>query len=369
MDKSRKRIAVIIPCRNEERNISRCLDSLLANDIDFALLEIVIVDGMSTDRTRDIVAEYVRKHPFIRVIDNLEKNKPAALNLGIRVTSGEIVMRIDAHATYATDYISRLVDGLQAYQAENIGGVRETYAEGTPWEKAVGLVISHRFAAGNAHYRTGVTTADPREVDTVFCGCYRREVFERIGLFHPKLTRTQDREFNARLTASGGKIVLDPGVRCTYYPRTGFGDYARWTFTGAFWIYYAKRFTSTKMRSLLHLVPAVFTAWHAMAALAWLHSQVLFAAAILPILAYWGLAAFFGIQAAVRERSGLLLPALLLLFPTTHYAYGLGSCFGFLTSFLKGREYVQCPDYRSGIDRGTRVAQPGDFKGARSNAA
>jgi len=369
LEKSEPKISIIIPCRNEERYIGRCLDSLLANDVDFRQVEIVVVDGMSSDRTREIVDGYARDYPSIRLAENPKKNKPAALNLGIRVTSGDVIIRIDAHATYATNYISKLVAGLEEYHADNIGGIRETCTEGTPWQRAVGLVISHRFAVGNAFYRTGVTTNEPREVDTVFCGCYRREVFEEIGIFHPKLIRTQDREFNARLTANGGTIVLDPSIRCTYHPRTGFGDYARWTFSGAFWVYYARRFTATRMKSLRNLVPGVFVGWHALAALTWLFWPELFIVTLLPILAYWAQAVFFSIEAAWRNRSAFVFPSLILLFGTTHYVYGLGSWAGLLMSFLRGTEYVQPPDYRRGDGEDAELLQPVNIEGARSDAA
>ena len=140
------------------------------------------------------------------MIDNPQVLKPIALNIGINQTKSDIVMRIDAHAVYANNYISKCVEGIYKYKADNIGGIRETDRGQNTWEKAVGIVISHPFAAGDAYYRTGST--DVKEVDTVFCGCYRRSVFNKIGVFNENLIRTQDREFNARLVESGGKIVL-----------------------------------------------------------------------------------------------------------------------------------------------------------------
>jgi len=339
LENSRKKVAIIIPCRNEEAYIGRCLDSLLI------------------------------RYPFIRIVDNPEQNKSAALNLGIRSTTSEIVMRIDAHATYAKDYIARLVDGLERHQVENIGGIRETYSEGGPWKKAIGIVISHRFAVGNAYYRTGVETSEPRQVDTVFCGCYRREVFENIGLFHPSLIRTQDRELNARLTASGGKILLDPTVRCMYFPRTGLFAYTRWNFSGAFWVYYAGRFTTTRMRSMRNFVPALFVTWHLFTILASFCSPVMLAPMLIPIAAYWALAAFFAIEAAVRERSLLLFPSLLLLFATTHYVYGVASWLGLTMRLMRGTEHVDIPAYRNAMVDGGMLEQAADSRGVHPHAA
>lgn len=369
MDHSRKQLSIIIPCRNEEAYIGRCLDSLLASDVDFGCVEIVVVDGMSTDRTREIVEKYANRYSCVRLIDNPERNKPAALNLGIRCTTGEVVMRIDAHSTYAKNYVARLVDGLERHRADNIGGIRDTHAEGSPWQKAIGIVISHRFAVGNAHYRTGVATPELREVDTVFCGCYRRSVFEKIGLFHPRLIRTQDRELNARLTAAGGKILLDPTVRCTYFPRTGFRDYTRWNFAGAFWVYYAGRFTSTKMRSVRNLIPACFVAWHLLVVVAAFLSPAMLLGTLIPIATYWALASLFAAEAAYRERSLLLFPSLLLLFATTHYVYGVASWLGLIMQRIQGIDFVEIPTYQRGRDDGEAVYKSVNPAGTRSHAA
>lgn len=98
-------LAIIIPCRNEEKYIGSCLDSLLANDFRREALEIVVVDGMSTDRTREIVSEYCKNYPFINMIDNPWHIKPNALNIGIESTNSDVVMRIDEHVVYEIDYI------------------------------------------------------------------------------------------------------------------------------------------------------------------------------------------------------------------------------------------------------------------------
>lgn len=332
--KPQQSVAILIPCRNERLHIVRCLDSLLANDYPHDLLEIVVIDGMSDDGTREIVKDYSQRYSFIRCLENPEKNKPAALNLGVRATNSDVVMRIDAHAVYAPDYVSKLVQGLELYQADNIGGVRENISQKTVWSRAVSIAISHPFTAGNAVYRTGVRGDEPREVDTVFCGCYPRRVFHEIGGFHPGLLRTQDREFNARLRANGGRIVLDPSVRCWYHPRTALIDYVPWVFQGAYWVFYADRFTNTRMRSWRNWIPGLFSAWSLFACVLLLVSSPLYAVAFLPLALYWLVAVACSLQESVRGRSWLLFPSLLVLFPATHYSYGLGSLFGRITCWL-----------------------------------
>lgn len=332
----RSKVSIIIPCRNEERYIGHCLESLLGNDYDKAFLEIVVVDGMSTDRTRDILERYCKDYEFIRIIDNPKLIKPVALNLGIRDTRSDVVMRIDAHAVYRSDYISKLVEGLYKYDADNIGGVRNTeYGDGL-LSKAVGIVISHRFAAGDAYHRIG--SRGVRKVDTVFCGCYRREVFDRIGLFNEKLIRTQDREFNARLVTSGGVIILDPSVTCTYFPRTSLKNYLKWNYAGAFWLFYARRFTRTKMTALRNVIPPLFVGWHLSLVPVALVCPRLTLFLALPIIGYWMLAIAISILAAWQRRSPTLAPMMVLLFSITHYSYGLGALIGFAKAGLLGKD-------------------------------
>jgi len=331
-----KSVAIIIPCRNEEKYIKRCLDSLIANDYDKQFLEIVIVDGRSTDRTREIVEQYCQKHDFIRILDNKLTIKPAALNLGIKATKSDIVMRIDAHTTYNTNYISKLVEGLYKYKADNIGGIRKSDHGNAIKSKAIGITISHPFAAGNAYFRTG--SCRIRKVDTVFCGCYRRDVLHRIGYFNEKLIRTQDREFNKRLIKSGGTIILDPSVKCTYFPRTKLKEYWKWNCSGAYWLYYARRFTKTKMISWRNVIPLIFVSIHFVLVLAFFLFKWLLPLFILPIFGYFFLTIIFSSKIALQEKSIRLAPIMMILFLMTHYGYGLGGIIGLTKSYILGKD-------------------------------
>ena len=123
-------VSVILPTRNEEKYIAQCLDSIMAQDYPMAKVEILVVDGMSTDGTRKILAEYAVKYRRMKIIDNPERIVPRALNIGIRHTQGEYIMRVDAHTIYATDYISSCIRWLRKTNAENIGGVITTKGEG-----------------------------------------------------------------------------------------------------------------------------------------------------------------------------------------------------------------------------------------------
>ena len=333
-------LAIIIPCRNEEKHIGGCLNSLLANDYPRDDLEILVVDGMSTDRTREIVGEYCKEYSFIRMIDNPWHIKPKALNIGIESTKSDVVMRIDAHTVYANDYISKLVKGLFRYNADNIGGVRETYTDGTYMAEVKSVAISHPFSVGNAYWRTGIK-GGIQKVDTVFCGCYRRDVFERIGLFNEKLIRTQDREFNSRLIKAGGTIILDPSVTCTYFPKENLTDFVKWTFAGAYWLFYARRFTGIRMASWRNYVPLSFLFYSLFSLIMFLSmipNQTVNIITEIPLLAYVSLCLYFSVKIAFKKGTLLYVPLLVLIFPAVHYSYALGSLYGIIKVKVLGKE-------------------------------
>jgi len=320
-------VSVVIPCLNEEKHIGACLDSLLASDYNHESFEIIVVDGMSQDRTRQILEDYQKLYPVIRVLDNPQRRTAAAMNIGIRAARGDVIIRADAHTLYASDYISTLVNGLDKYHADNIGGVRETLLiKDSPLTLALSIAISHPFTAGNAYFRTG--TNNVREVDTVFCGCFRKELFDKIGLFNERIVRTEDRELNARILANGGRIVLDPKARCVYIPRTDFLEYIKWIVYGPYKLFRNHVFTSVNMVAWRNFVPALFVFWHIVALGVLMLEPVWGALVSLPLIAYWLMAIFLAAQVAIQHRSVALWPAMLLAFVATHYSYGLGSLAG-----------------------------------------
>lgn len=337
-------VTVIIPCLNEELNIEGCLRSVLAskhfsdgNPGD----QILVMDGDSRDKTRDIVACIAAEDIRVRLLDNPGGNKARALNTGIAESEGDIVIRMDAHAQYPVDYVDKLLVGILSHKADNIGGIRHTVVnrDDNSFAIATAEAISHPYVVGNALYRTG-GIEKPRYVDTVFCGCYRREVFDRIGYFNESLIRTQDREFNARLVADGGKILLDPRIHCSYVPRTDFKSYCRWTWNGAFWTTYARRFTETAMLGWRNLIPTLFVIYLfvgtlgsisllvvGLSGLAWLPG--------FPLLFYGVLALKAGFTLARKHgRIGVLFWFPIIMF-VTHVLYGIAATWGFLNAKCK----------------------------------
>ena len=183
------------------------------------VLEILVVDGMSDDGCRTVVEGLTAQQSSIRLLDNPSRITPAALNTGIEAAKGDVIMRMDAHAIYLPDYIARSVEDLEHYGCDNVGGVWEIHpGDQTVMARAIAVAQGHPFAVGNAYYRIGVK--EPRWVDTVPFGCFRKDVFDRVGLFDMDLIRNQDDEFNARLIRHGGRILLDPAIRCRYFARS-----------------------------------------------------------------------------------------------------------------------------------------------------
>ncbi len=141
-------VSVIIPCRNEEKYICQCLDSIIANDYPKDKIEVLIVDGMSEDGTRKVLKHYAQRYPFMRVLDNSKKITPVALNIGIKNAEGEIIVRMDAHNTYEEKYISKCVESLHKYDADNVGGIWIIVPRGNGLiGKAIALALSNPFGA------------------------------------------------------------------------------------------------------------------------------------------------------------------------------------------------------------------------------
>lgn len=211
-------LSVICPIYNEEKYIAKCIESLLLQDYPKEDLEILLVDGMSTDKTREIIKTYAEKYPFIKLLDNPMKIVPYAMNAGIKASKGEIIIRLDGHVEYPTNYFSALVKHLKDLDADNVGALCETLPCGpSAKEYAIAEALSSSFGMGNSYFRIGCD--EIRQVDTVPFGCFKREVFDKVGLYDNELVRNQDDELNGRITKNGGKIYLIPNIVTKYYAR------------------------------------------------------------------------------------------------------------------------------------------------------
>jgi len=331
MQPSRPFVSIIIPCRQEVHWIRSCLESILANDYPHDRMEVLVVDGMSDDGTRAVIEEFAAANPIVRMLDNPKRITPAALNAGVAAARGEIIIRIDAHTEYPTNYISSLVAWLERSEADNVGGLLITLpANETATAKAIALGCTHPFGVGNAFFRTGVT--EPREVDTVPFGCYRRDVFDRIGLFDEELVRNQDIEFNLRLCRAGGRILLVPDVVSRYRIRSSLRKLFQTHYQNGYFNVLVARKTRGRI-TFRHLVPPLFVLalLTTLALSFWFRPMkllflLILIAYLIPLLAFSAIAAFrHGV------RIGIMLA---LVFLTLHFSTGLGTLKGVLDFFL-----------------------------------
>lgn len=329
VERDRLNCSVVVPCRNEARFISQCLDSIFANDYAVARYEVIVADGNSEDGTRAVLEEYATKHANFRVIDNPRRTTAAALNLAIGESRGDVVLRVDAHSTIDPSYISRCVHSLETTGADNVGGIMYTHpASDGAWSRAIVSALSHRFGVGNSAFR--IHCDEPRWVDTVFGGCYRREVFTRIGLFNERLLRSQDMEFNRRLVHAGGRILLVPSIVSHYYARTDIWSFCRHNWSNGVWAILPFLHSHVMPVRWRHLVPLVFVGSIlalGVAGLNWTPALTI-ALAILSTYALGSVLASANI--AVRHRSFELLFLMPIVFGLLHILYGLGSLWAVL---------------------------------------
>lgn len=314
-------VTVIIPVYNEERYIGMCLDSVVANDYPKDRLEVLVVDGMSTDRSREIVMRYIEQYPFIRLLDNPRRIVPAALNLGIREARGEIIVRMDAHTAYAPDYIRQCVRLLMTTDAANVGGpmrkVGTTYVS-----EAIAAATTTPFAAGDAYFHYADSN---RWVDTVYLGAWRCETLEILGGFNEELEANEDYELNYRLREMGGRILLSPQVRCWYYVRSSVRALARQYFRYGFWKVKTLRIHPDSIR-WRQLVPHVFVLGLSSSLLILPFHPLL--GAFLP-----GLYLIANLVASIwtaATRGWKYFPVLPVIFATVHVSWGLGFLVGLL---------------------------------------
>lgn len=321
---ARPRLSVVVPLRNEERTLVRCLEAIAALRWPPDRLEVLLVEGGSRDGTRAIAEGWCARDPRFRLLDNPGGLVSRALNLGIAAAFGEILVRIDAHTLPDADYLERSVAALAETGAWCVGGPMS--AEGrTPVGEAVALAMRHPFGVGPARFRY----ARRREaVDTVYLGAFPRAALERVGPFEERLVRNQDYELNWRIRRAGGRIVVDPAIRSTYLTRSTLGEVGRQYFDYGFW---KRRMLALHPRSLRprQLVAPLFvlTLLGGVAGAGGAALGALPHAAALPLPALAGsyLAVALGVSLQLSSRHGLRhlvrLPAVLA---TMHGAWGLG---------------------------------------------
>ncbi len=322
VDDPRPLVSVVIPVWNEDRNMAALLGSIVDQTYPSDRLEILVCDGMSEDRTREIVEGFRSEHaaPTVRVLDNPRRKQESALNIGVRAARGELILRLDGRSRPARDYIERCVEVLSRTGADNVGGVQSATGE-TRTQTAIALAMTHPFGVGNAPFRTGNYSGP---VESVYLGCFRKSLFDRVGPFDEETPIiSEDSDINKRIRDSGGTVLLDTSIHVEYIARESFRSLWRLCLD------YGRR------RAGFMLKHRGFSAWRQMVPPAFvLTLAVLGVAAFFNVWAarglllvsglYVGGAALSAISAAVREGTPGLAFRIAIAFPYMHLSYGVG---------------------------------------------
>jgi glycosyltransferase involved in cell wall biosynthesis len=322
-------IDIVIPVLNEETYIRKCIESVLAferpQDTKYRIL---VLDGGSVDDTKRVVNEISVQHPEVELYDNLGVIQSCALNMSIRKGKGDYLLRLDAHSSYPPDYLIKCLETAQRSGADNVGGVFVTLPGGETYgAKLVQALTTHRFGVGNSGFRL---EAHEGPADTVAYGFFRRDIFQRVGMFDERLVRAQDYEMNSRIVKSGGTVWLNPHIRVYYRNQPSFSKFIK------------KQLQKEAPYNayLWYVAPYAFVYRHAITAL--------FAAGVIggcvfapfntwirwPFLAvmllYSIMAIGSSVQQAVRYRNLLHLLLLPWCFFLYHFMHGVGVLYGLL---------------------------------------
>lgn len=228
-------ITIIVPCFNEEKTIQLLLDAILGQSIEPEKIEVIIADAMSTDNTRICIREFAIRNPklTIRVVDNVKRTIPAAINLAAYSAQGEYLLRLDAHSVPASDYVNNSIYLLRSGKAQNVGGIWEILpGNDSCIARAIARAAAHPFGAGDAGYRI---SAKSGFVDTVPFGAFRKVDFVQLGGFDEDLLSNEDYEFNTRLRQNGGKVWLDTSIQSKYYARKNLAELGKQYWRYGFW--------------------------------------------------------------------------------------------------------------------------------------
>ncbi len=313
-------VSVIIPIYNEAAYIERCVNSLVRQTFPGERIEWLFIDGMSSDDTVEKLMAF-SSSLNLQILKNKKRLVPYALNIGVQHAHGDYIIRMDAHAEYPENYIEKCVYYLEHTDADNVGGTVLTVGKGFIGE-ANADILSSKFGVGNSAFRTGCESG---YVDTVPFGAFRREIFEKIGLFNPDLPRSEDNDFNSRIRANGGKVYMASDIQTTYYCRDTVKGLLKQAVKNGDALFLTLRKNPSAMR-VRHYTPFIFV-------LSLLAGSLL--AAFVPFIR-WALAAegvlYVGLDILFSFMNGKKNHFIykFFMYPLFHISYGIGSFIGLL---------------------------------------
>jgi succinoglycan biosynthesis protein ExoA len=328
------RVTIAMPAYNEENYIEACIASVQAQDYPRELIDILVADGRSTDRTREILAELSAEDPRIHMIDNPERLQAAGLGLLVKAAQGDIIVRMDVHCEYAADYVRKCVETLERTGADNVGGAQRAKSK-TFFQRALCAALESPLGVGGAKYRSAEAEGF---VDTVFLGAFRRKVFETVGLWDPKAITNEDAELNQRILDGGGQIYLSRDIVVHYFPRDSLKSLAKQYYK------YGRGRARTLIKlgsfpTLRPLLPFIMVS----AGAAMLVIPPLWPAAA-AALATYALATGAEAVRLGRKAGAPTIPVIWSIFPALHAAHGAGFAAGLW-------QYLRSPDWPAEPER------------------
>ena len=339
-------LSIIIPTLNEEKYIKDCLSSLLIGLKNLKEYEIIVVDGKSTDKTKDIVNTLSKDNKNIKIFDNPKKTAPSALNIGIKNSKFNYIIRCDAHAYYPKDYINKNLDLIKRSDEKtmNVGGYVITRSKLLrPIPCTIASILSSPFGVGNSRFRTLFKNKpDGEEIfetDTVPFGCFKREIFNMIGYFNEEEPGNEDLEMNKRIINAGYKIKISSNIYSIYHPRSNLKDFLKQTMNNGIITTKNKDFS---FRSLRHYVPLIFTLFTFLGLTNFFFIKDLFFTKIfLFILTSYIIFILIGsIQIFFKEKKIYYILLAPLFFFSLHFTYGIGSIIGLFYLDTVKKNYI-----------------------------
>ncbi len=319
-------VSVVIPIRNEEKFIGKCLDSFLPQIKGRDDIEILCINGRSTDKTQEVIDKYSKRNDRIKCIDNPDKIASTGLNIAISKSCAKYIMVVGCHAEYAPNYIAKCLEVIQRTNAEQVGGYLKTRpGQNTKIGNAIASATSCIFGIGNSRFRM---EGPEQEVETVPFGMYRSEVFGEIGFYDERLVRNQDIELNSRLRKAGGKIVISPEIKLSYFNRATYSGLWQQAFNNGLWNPYTIWLTGGGL-SIRHFIPMAFVLSVIVLAIASCCYRPVSFLLLADVITYSSLAALMAVKVAAKDK--VSTARVLWAFLTLHIAYGLGSLWAVIT--------------------------------------
>ena len=319
-------VAIVIPTLNEERFISRCLNSIIKQTYEFEKMDVMIIDGGSNDKTKNIVAEYQKSHQNIRFIENKKKIQSVAFNIGFKKSTAPYIIRLDAHAEYDSKYISLCIENLkQDEKRGNVGGRCNILPfNQSLWAQTNAILNHSRFGIGGAAFRV---SNEAHNTDSVPFGAFPRKIIEKIGGMREDLPRGEDNEYNSRIRKAGYKIFFDPNIISSYFARPTLGAsckqmYANGNSIG--YLYYIDR----EAIGIRHLVPLLFVVsglFSIIISVLWSPFCYVFCGGLALYIIADAIASIMG----AKDNVKCTLP-LFILFFCVHVSYGMGTIAGLI---------------------------------------